>query len=838
MFQFESNQPALILSSETSRLRIGFVTESIARVTLTGTQPFQQRPSLAVIANSWHANYTVDEDAGELRVGTPALALTIDRNTGAIRYFDGEGRLLVREPDRGGKWLTPKDVYRNRFVNSGAASESAGIDGVRASAVASERVLDRRAFEAKLEFVFGDDEALFGLGSHEEGYGNLRGKSRELYQHNLKAVVPYFVSTRGYGVLVDCYSLMTFHDDALGSYVWADVVDELDYYLIAGGRFDEVNRGYHTLTGRAPLPPKWFFGYAQSKERYVNGKELVDIVGEFRRRQIPLDLIMLDWKSWPNGGGWGQKSLDPVRFPAPKDLTADLHRMHARLMVSVWPAMTGDCPNRREMMKCGLLLGNQSIYDAFQEEARQCYWEQAHDGLFANGIDAWWCDCTEPFESDWHGAVKPEPHERLLLNTGEAKRYLDPGYIGAFSLLHSKGMYEGQRGVTERKRVVNLTRSSYAGQHRYGTTTWSGDICATWETLRRSIPEAVNFCAAGEPYWTLDIGGFFIRDDCEHWFWRGDYDAGCRGLTGGSANEPDPHDTGCTDLGYWELYTRWLQYAAFLPMFRSHGTDAPREPWRFGQPGSRFYDAIAEHIRLRYRLLPYVYSVAAQVTLNSWSMIRAVALDFPSDRRTHELTDQFLFGPSLMFCPVTRPMYYDRNSTPIATTEESRPVYLPSGAGWYDFQTDAWFAGGDTIEALAPLEFIPVFALSGAIVPMSPAMLYVDEIPDAPYEIQVYCGADGVFPLFEDEGDGYNYERGRFSIVMLRCCAGAVCPEWPEWPKNEGFGELVIAARTGDFDGMAVSRAFHIAFISRTGRKSCSLQYTGEELRVRPAELG
>jgi alpha-D-xyloside xylohydrolase len=820
MFRLESHGDALELTSETARLRIGFVSESVARVTMTGNQPFQQRASLSVVANSWYTNYRLEEDAALFRVSTAALSVTVDRKTGAIRYYDSEGRLLAREPDRGGKWLTPKDVYRSRFSQDASAPVAEGIDGMRASGVESERVLDRKAFEAKLEFVFAEGEALFGLGSHEEGYGNLCGKSRELYQHNLKAVVPYLVSTRGYGILLDCYSFMTFHDDALGSYWWADVVDELDYYFIRGERFDDITRGYHALTGRVPLPPKWFFGYAQSKERYVNARELVDTAGEYRRRGIPLDLIVLDWKSWPYSGGWGQKSLDPERFPSPKELTAALHGMGARLMVSIWPTMTGEGADRQEMLERGLMLGNRSTYDAFREEARRCYWKQAYRGLFAQGIDAWWCDCTEPFESDWRGAVKPEPHERVAIDTGEAKRYLDPGYINAYSLLHSQGIYEGQRGTTAEKRVVNLTRSSYAGQHRYGTTTWSGDIPATWETLRRSISEGLNFCAAGEPYWTVDIGGFFIKNDPALWFWRGDYDAGCRGLTAAAAQEPDPNDTGCMDLGYWELYTRWLEYAVFLPVFRSHGTDAPREPWRFGEAGTAFYDAIVENIRLRYRLLPYIYSVAAQVTLNSWSMMRAVALDFPGDPATHDLSDQYMFGPSLMVCPVTTPMLYGRNSEPIAGAEKSRPVYLPSGTEWYDFATDACFAGGARMEAAAPLDRIPVFARAGAIVPLSPPMQYVDEVRDAPYEIRVYRGADGVFPIYEDEGDNYNYEGGRLSIVMLR------------W--SESRGELTIAARAGDFDGMVKSREFRIAFISRSGRRWCKVVYEGAEIRVRP----
>ena len=742
----------------------------------------------------------MQEDTADFTIATNALKLVVSKQTGAISYFDSQDRPLVREPDRGGKWLTAKDIYRNVYGKDAGVTAGQSADGVRASVVDQGYVLDRSAFEAKLEFVFAENEALFGFGSHEEGYGNLRGKSRELYQHNLKAVVPCFVSTRGYGFLFDCCSLMTFHDDAQGSYLWADVVDELDYYFIRGECFDDVTRGFHELTGKAPLLPKWIFGFAQSKERYVNAREMLDIVREYRRRKIPLDLIVLDWKSWPAGSGWGQKSFDPVRFPDPPAFSRELHELGARLMVSIWPHMSGGCPDQRELDERGLMLGNHSTYDAFQEAARRCYWEQANRGLFAQGIDAWWCDCTEPFEADWAGAVKPEPQDRLAINTGQSKLYLDPGLINAYSLLHSQGIYEGQRRTTTAKRVVNLTRSSYAGQHRYATITWSGDISATWETLRRSIPEGVNFCATGEPYWTLDIGGFFIRHDPTLWFWRGDYDAGCRGLTDANALQPDPKDTGCTDLGFWELYTRWLQYAAFLPMFRSHGTDAAREIWRFGDAGMPFFDTIAKYIRLRYRLVPYIYSLAAQVTLNSSMMMRAVALDFPDDVATHDLTDQYLFGSALMVCPVTKPMYYRRNSEPIREAAKRREVYLPKGSRWYDFWTEKAEEGGRTIRADAPLETIPLFVRAGAILPMSPVMQFVDEIPDAPYEIRIYRGADGRFALYEDAGDNYDYETGGFAIVRFF------------W--DDDRGELVIGRSPGQFphDG-AVARIpahFHL----------------------------
>jgi alpha-D-xyloside xylohydrolase len=670
--------------------------------------------------------------------------------------------------------------------------------------------------------VFAEDEAFFGLGSHEEGYGNLRGRTRELYQQNMKAVVPHLVSTRGYGILLDCCSLMIFRDDEEGSYWWADVVDQLDYYFIYGGSFDGVMRGYRELTGATPLPPKWALGYVQSKERYVTAEEMIDVVAEYRRRQIPLDCIVLDWKSWPNGAGWGQKSFDPLRFPDPRGFIERLHEMGAKLMVSIWPIMTGGCENQRELTQRGMMLGNQSTYNAFDPAARACYWEQSRLGLFAHGVDAWWCDCTEPFEADWTGAVKPSSAERLSINTEASKLYLDAGEINAYSLAHSQGIYEGQRSARQDKRVLNLTRSSYAGQHRYATVTWNGDVSATWETLRRCIPEGVNFCATGEAYWTVDAGGFFVDNRPDLWFWRGEYPGGCRGLTPMDALVPDTNDTGSTDLGYWELYTRWLQYAAFLPMFRSHGTDVPREIWRFGEEGSPFYDAIAACIRLRYRLLPYIYSLAAAVTFEGKAMVRAVALEFPEEVRTHDLTDEFLFGPSLLVCPVTQALYYGPNSRVLDWAPRTRGVYLPEPIRWFDFWNGTLYQGGQIIEADAPLERIPVFVRAGSILPMAEPVQFVDEVRDAAYDLHIYTGADVVFDLYEDAGDGYAYEKGEYTLIHIR------------W--NERERELVLQAREGGFREMVCEREYRLAFISVDGRREHSVRYKGEEIRVRMDE--
>ncbi|HTB85239.1 MAG TPA: glycoside hydrolase family 31 protein [Candidatus Sulfotelmatobacter sp.] len=818
MFALKSHQDAVVFMDGEKQLRIAFVTESVARITLTEGKNFQDKPSLIVTVSSKFTGFKIEERLESYEVSTPVIKLVVSKHTGAISYFDAGGKLLVYEPERGGKALAPKKVFRNVFKSKGQSDASQNIDGARATAAEFETIFDRDAFEAKLEFVFADGEAIFGFGSHEEGYGSLRDKERLLYQQNMKIVVPYFVSTRGYGVLLDCGSLMTFRDDKAGACWWAEVVNELDFYFIAGGSFDEVTKNLHELTGKAPMLPKWAFGFAQSKERYVNARELVEVVREYRRRKIPLDLIVLDWKSWPNGAGWGQKTFDPMRFPDPQALTEELHSLGAHLMVSIWPIMTGDCSDQRELLNAGLMLGNQSTYNAFLAEARETYWQQARSGLFANGVDAWWCDCTEPFEADWCGENKPDPQTRLKINTEAAKKYLDPAQINSYSLLHSQGIYKGQRRTTSNKRVVNLTRSGYAGQHRYATICWNGDISATWETLRRCIPEGVNFCATGEPFWTVDIGGFFINQDPKLWFWRGDYAEGCRGLTDMNALEPDPQDTGCRDLGFWELYTRWLQYAVFLPMFRSHGTDAAREIWRFGDEGNIFYDTIAKFIRLRYQLIPYIYSLAAQVTFNGTPMLRAVALDFPADTRTHNLTDQFLFGPALLVCPMTTPVYYEKNSRPLVAVTKSREVYLPAGTKWFDFWTEEGFDGGRTVTADAPLNKFPLFVRAGSILPMTEPMQYVDEKPDAPYEIRIYRGADGNFMLYEDGGDGYDYEQGAFALVALT------------W--NDTRGELTISARRGNFPGLVPRRRYHLVFVSSLGRKIKTIDYIGEKTVV------
>ncbi|MEK3903841.1 glycoside hydrolase family 31 protein [Paenibacillus sp. FSL R7-0179] len=804
LIEVQSGGAGVRLATSEGMMHIGWCTPGIARIRYTLNAELSGKESLMVISQPAAGNveYNIADLPGHLEISTAQLTIEVDKETCAFSYRAADGTLLTREPARGGKTLERTEVYHTVFDASADTVETGqGADGLRARAEGVNRRLDREAFHTKLEFEWQEGEALYGLGSHEEGMMNLRGRQQYLYQQNMKAVVPVLVSTRGYGILVDSGSYMTFHDDAFGSYLWSDADEEMDYYFIYGPEFDQITAGIRYLTGEAPMLPKWSFGYVQSKERYVSQAELLAIVQEYRERSLPLDCIVLDWQSW-TGNLWGQKTFDPERFPDPVQMMDSLHAMNAKLMVSIWPIMGAGGDNHEEMKARGFLLGNQATYDAFREEARELYWKQAHEGLFAHGVDAWWCDCTEPFEADWKGAVKPEPEQRLLINTAESKRYLDPGLINAYSMQHSKGIYEGQRAATSTKRVINLTRSAFAGQHRYGTITWSGDIAANWETLRKQIADGLNFCLTGSPYWTLDIGAFFVKNHKEQWFWNGDY------------------DEGVADLGYRELYVRWFQLGAFLPMFRSHGTDTPREIWQFGQEGEPMYDTLVKYLKLRYRLMPYIYSLAGAVAHRSYTMFRALAFDYREDVQVHAIGDQFMFGPAFMAAPVTEAMYYGPGSRELEGVLKQRSVYLPEGE-WYDYWSDERLEGGVTIVAKADLETLPLYVRAGSIVPLGPDVQYTDEQPEAVTRLKVYGGKDAAFTLYEDEGDNYNYETGSYTMIELSWC--------------EADRRLTIGKRAGDYAGMQAVRQFAVELAGHAG--SCVVTYEGDAVTVCEEDL-
>jgi alpha-D-xyloside xylohydrolase len=746
------NEKSVELQTSSGKMRLQVCDERIIHVQYTVQENFSTQPSLMVLAHpEKKVAWSLEENDGAIILSTNRICLSVSKDTCAFTWMDAAGGLLVREPSEGGKVLREIDLK------------------------------DRKAYSTRLSLVFSEGEAIYGLGQHEEGVLNYRGQSQLIYQHNLKVAIPVMVSTRGYAFFFDSYSLANFHDDMYGTYFWTEVEDEMDFYFIYGPEFDEIIANIRTLTGKPTLLPKWAYGYVQSKERYKTQDELVAIVKEYRNRKIPLDCIVLDWLSWP-GALWGQKSFDAGRFPDPDQMMEDLHGLNAHLLISVWPKLRNEGPNHVEMREAGFLLGDDTTYNAFDPQARALYWKQANEGLFKHGIDGWWCDSTEPFEPDWSGPVKPEPWQRLLINTEVFKKYLDPEKINAYSLLHSQGMYEGQRSVTNEKRVINLTRSAYPGQHRYGTITWSGDVTARWETLRDQIPAGLNFTVTGSPRWSFDIGGFFVKHNSIQWFWDGAFQKGCE------------------DLGYRELYLRWFQMGAFLPMFRSHGTDTPREVWRFGAPGEVTYDTLVKFIRLRYRLMPYIYSLAGWETHRDYTTLRALAFDFRSDPQVFEIRDQFMFGPTLMVCPVTEPMFYGPDSTPLNGRPKQRHVYLPAGCDWYDFWTGVRYTGGQKMMAEAPLEIMPLFVRAGSILPMGPEIQHANEKPGAPLELRVYPGADSSFSLYEDEGDGYAYEENQFA--------------WTPLAWEDSSQTLTVGPREGSYPGMPAGQTFKVVLVN------------------------
>lgn len=636
------------------------------------------------------------------------------------------------------------------------------VDGERNFIRNLKEVRDHEAFQGRLHFCFADDEQIHGLGQAEEGIYDYRGHVQYLYQHNMRIPMPVLVSSRGYGILFDCTCLMTFSDTENGSYLFFDAIPYLDYYFIAGDSMDEIVAGLRYLTGDAAMLPKWAYGYVQSKEQYYTADELVEVAERYRKLGIPIDCVVQDWNTWEKDK-WGNKILDPERYGNMKECAEKLHGMNVHTMVSVWPNMNSGTENYDEFMSKGQLLNDLATYDAFDEKAREVYWKQVKEGLFENGFDSFWCDSTEPFSGpDWGGEIKREPWKRYQIVGDEHKKYLPPEKANAYALMHAKGIFENQRKTTEKKRVLNLSRSGYASGQKYAAMLWSGDTCASWDTLRRQITEGLNMGLSGYPYWTLDIGGFFTvgkewknrgcgcnNDPTPKWFWHGIYDEGVK------------------DKGYCELYVRWLQMGAFLPMFRSHGTDTPREIWNFGREGDPFYDAIAKAIRLRYTLMPYIYSLAGAVRLEAGTMMRSLLFDFPVDEKAVERSDEFMFGKNLLVCPVTEPMYYEAGSAELER-DKTWECYLPAGSVWYDIWDNKKYEGGQTVIVDAPLDRIPVFAKGGSVIPERANLTYAMEDNDEPVELHIFTGADGEFVYYDDAGDDYAYEKGEYETIRFR----------------------------------------------------------------------
>jgi alpha-D-xyloside xylohydrolase len=918
----EKDKDGVVVPVGDAFLKVEFCTDDVVHVACAKDRAVLVRPSLATEPRRCEpTRWGLTSGPHEATLRTAKLKVRLDLATGALAFLDPAGQPIVLEKE-GGRTMTPAEVQGERTLH------------------------------VRQEWEENPDEALYGLGQHQLGLMNIKGYDLDLWQHNGTVIVPFLVSSRGFGILWDNTSFTRFGDlrepepipavrlfDAsgkpgglTGSYfagsrfermvatrvdpridiaipsnakgpnlrihpelpaegevsvrwegevepettgdhafqtfsnggvklwidgrlvidhwrqgwlpwhdvarvrlqagrrarlrlewtkdqgmetmrllwktpsparatsLWSEVGDGVDYYLVYGPELDRVVAGYRRLTGAAPMMPRWAFGLWQSRQRYQTAQESLDVVDGFRSRGIPFDTIVQDWFYWRENA-WGSHAFDPERFPDPDGWIRAIHDRHARLMISVWGKFYPGTANFEAMRSRGFLYELNlkeglkdwvgpgypyTFYDAFNPEARRLFWSQVERDLFRRGVDAWWMDATEPdlLPTPTLEGQRTHMHPTAL---GTGSRMLN-----AYSLVNSRGVYEGQRAAAPDQRVFILTRSGFAGQQRYAAATWSGDITSTWTAMRAQIPAGLGYSLSGMPYWTMDIGGFSVPPRF-------------------AREEPSPEDA----EEWRELNARWFEFGTFVPLLRVHGEFPYREMWQLGGESHPAYQAELKFDRLRYRLLPYVYSLAGAVTHESGTMLRPLVMDFRSDPRAREVGDEFLFGPAFLVSPVTT--YKAR----------SRSVYLPPAAGWYDFWTGAAVAGGQTIDAPAPYDSMPLHVRAGSIVPFGPELQYTGEKPAEPITLVVYAGADGAFTLYEDDGTSYAYEKGAFARIPMR---------WSDATRT-----LTIERRQGTFPGMLTERRFDLVLVSKgkpvgfsfTPRADRTVRYHGDAVEVR-----
>ena len=676
-------------------------------------------------------------------------------------------------------------------------------------------------------FMLDKDEAVYGLGTIQNGKMNRRGEHKRMEQSNLEDFQNVLQSIKGWGIYWENYSPTQFDDDANGMSFTSEVGEGIDYYFMYGGSADGVVAQMRHLSGDVPMFPLWTYGFWQSKERYKTAAETESIVDQYRALQVPLDGIIQDWQYWGSNYLWNAMDFLSEDFANGPQMIKNVHAKHAHFMISIWASFGPQTQQFRELNEKGLLMPFETwpqsglshiwpprmdypsgvkVYDAFSPVARDIYWKYLKT-LYDYGTDAWWMDSTDP---DFFNPRESDYEHPVYGGTWRSLR-------NAFPLETVRGIYQSQRRDYPNlpKRVFIMTRSSYAGQQHYGSNMWSGDVASSWDMLRKQVPAGMSFSLTGNPNFNTDIGGFF----CNAYNTKG---------PGSAPQNPQ----------YQELYVRWMQYGLFTPVFRSHGADAPREIWQFGKKGEPVYDAIEKMIRLRYRLIPYLYSTAWQVTSNNESYIRPLFSDFAADKRVWDMTDEMMFGRSILAAPIVNPLYteeqiikedamtgWDRKEVR-GQKEEVRSVdwsqsktvtkYLPQGTDWYDFWSNQRMKGGQSVTIQATLDQVPMFVRAGSILPLGPEMQWVGEKSWDNLELRVYPGADGSFVLYEDEGDNYNYEKGIYSTITF------------QW--NDKSKILTIGARQGSYPGMLQQRQFTI--VLPDGQRQ-TVDYEGTQLQVK-----
>ncbi|MGB8029917.1 MAG: glycoside hydrolase family 31 protein [Terracidiphilus sp.] len=795
----------MTLNSKEGVLRIDVCSDRIIHVIASPIRKIPPGMVPAVIHPCNDNDFKVVSDKSMVAIHTAALQISVDRETGALGFLSADGKPILSEPADGGRTLTP-----------------ATIDGTP-------------AFHVQQEFLSSQDEALYGLGQHQEGFFNLRNTPVRLLQANTNISIPVVLSTNGYGLLWNNASLTdfnpadqpiavnaagegSFHTGAAGEYgfllggnerarlrlsvgdktildienMWvpdfagakialqadtqykisaqtggntqlfvrppsnitefrSDAGGAVDYYFFYGPELNRVMEEYRQMTGAAPLLPRWAYGFWQCRERYSSQQQILDTADEFRNRKIPVDVMVQDWQYWGKHG-WNAMRFDESHYPDPAALMSSLHSRNLHMAISVWPKFGPETAIAHEMENAHLLLTKEAktgepggaidpglLMDFFNPKAQKAFWSDIDRNLFSSGLDGWWLDASEP-EGD------PLKDDATFLGPGRFIR-------NAYPLYETTAVYQGQRATTDRKRVVILTRSAFAGQQRNSAISWSGDVSANWETLRRQIPAGLAFSMSGMPYWTTDIGGFFRPVD--------QY----------------------TSAAYHELLIRWLEFGTFCPIFRIHGYQSKTEMWNYGPEVEKI---LAQYDELRYRLMPYIYSTAWGVTSHGETVMQALPFVYPNELALRDVDDEFLFGNSLLISPVTRP-----NAT-------SRSVVLPAGNNWVDFWSGRIYHGGETIVADAPLDQIPILVKEGSIVPMGPVVQSTAEAED-PLEIRVFGGNEADFLLYEDTGDSYAYEHGARATIHLH------------WDDRRNM--LSIGDRAGAFQGMPNKQTFRIVLV-------------------------
>ncbi|MBU3808634.1 MAG: DUF5110 domain-containing protein [Candidatus Phocaeicola faecipullorum] len=776
-------------------VEVQWFTPNSLRILKTPLGKTVEKKSLSVIAKPNKSEVRIaTSDNNRIVMKSPVLTVTLNTENGIITYAKTDGSILLKENENSKPFTPMKDA-------------------------------DRDAYTVYQGFITDKEEGLYGLGQLQNGQMMQRNMSKLLIQGNIEDVSPIFQSTKGYGVFWDNYSATTYTDNENETSFSSEVGDCIDYYFMYGGSADGVIAQVRALTGEVPMMPLWSYGFMQSKERYKSQEETVGVVKKYRELGIPLDCIIQDWQYWGHNYLWNAMDFRNPSFDNPKAMIDSIHGMNARMMISIWSSFGPATKPYRTLDKEGLLFNMETwpqsgiegwppnmeypsgvrVYDCYNPKARDIYWDYLNKGIFQLGMDGWWMDSTEPDHFNWQ---ESDFNRQTYLGSYRSVR-------NAYPLMTVGGVYDHQRAETSDKRVIILTRSGFLGQQRYASNVWSGDVQSSWDMFRKQITAGLNFSLTGMPHWNSDLGGFF---------------AGSYNTNGNTSATRNPM--------YQELYVRWLQFGVFCPMMRSHGADTPREFFWYGKAGEPVYDALVDAVKLRYSLLPYIYSTAWEVSHRQSTFMRALYMDFLNDKNTWKIGNEYMFGKAFLVAPVLHSQYTPEQKQNILkenegwnkttnnqvnlslnvdfTQSKEMEVYLPSGNKWYNYWTNEDFDGGQKLKIKTSLDRIPLFVRAGSIIPIGPDVQYTNEKKWDNLIINVYPGADGTFTLYEDEGDNYNYESGAYTEIQMK------------W--NDKKRILTIDARKGEYNGMLTKRNFTIR--TADGKEKI-ITYSGKKINVK-----